>query len=173
MASGTDGGGAQGPVVWALVVRHVAQGPPVAELIVQVGADLHTELVEAAVDSGFVVAAGEPPETTGAIEVADGRVARLVLVGGRQGWEPGSRVEVSPRWLAAAEERGEAVVVIVPPPTRSAGSVGSAGSAGSDEPGEPVESDPEARVDAFTRWLEAHRAAGRVLHGAVPVRGGW
>ncbi|MER7766748.1 hypothetical protein [Kitasatospora sp. NPDC096140] len=164
MASGTDGGGAQGPVVWALVVRHVAQGPPVAELIVQVGTDLHTELVEAAIDSGFVVAAGEPPVTTGAIEVADGRIERLVLVGGRQGWEPGSRVAVSTRWLTAAEERGEAVVVIVPPPTRPAGP---------DESVEPGGADPGARVDAFTRWLEAHRAAGRVLHGAVPVRGGW
>ncbi|MEU9042887.1 MULTISPECIES: hypothetical protein [unclassified Kitasatospora] len=153
-----DGDGAAGePVVWALVVREAAQGPPVAELIVQVGAALHTDLVEAAVDSGFVVAAGEPPPTSGAVEVADDRVARLLLVGGRQGWEPGSRVEASPGWLAAARERGEAVVVIVPPRTGPAG---------------PPGQEPEARIDAFTRWLEEQRAAGRVLHGTVSVRGG-
>ncbi|MGW2376989.1 MULTISPECIES: hypothetical protein [Kitasatospora] len=156
MADGTGDSRAQGPVVWALAVRQAAQGPPVAELIVEVGANLHADLVEAAVDSGFTVAAGEPPATTGLIEVADGRVERLVLIGGRQGWEPGSRVEVSPRWLAAAEGRGEAVVVVVPPQDRPVG---------------PGEEDLGARVETFTRWVEEQRLAGRVLHGAVSVRG--
>ncbi|MEU8927312.1 hypothetical protein AB0D10_41410 [Kitasatospora sp. NPDC048545] len=156
MASETNDGGAKGPVVWALAVREAAQGPPVAELVVGVGADLHAELVEAAVDSGFVVAAGEPPATTGAIEVAGGRVERLVLVGGRQGWEPGSRVEVSPRWLEAAEARGEAVVVVVPPRIWPVGT---------------AEQDLDTRIAVFTRWLEEERVAGRVLHGAVSVRG--
>ncbi len=152
----TGDGAARGPVVWAMAVREAVQGPPIAELIVEVGANLHADLFEAAVDSGFTVAAGEPPATTGVIEVGGGRVERLLLVGGRQGWEPGSRVEVSPRWLAAAEGRGEAVVVVVPPP---------------DWPLGPVDEDPGTRVDAFTRWVEDQRVAGRVLHGAVSVRG--
>ncbi|MEV7597215.1 hypothetical protein AB0O91_07450 [Kitasatospora sp. NPDC089797] len=159
MADGSDGGGAQGPVVWAMAVREAAQGPPVAELIVEVGESLHAELVEAAVDSGFTVAAGEAPPTTGMIEVADGRVVRLVLVGGREGWEPGSRVEVSARWLATAGLRGGAVVVVVPPWDRSAG------------PGTADGPDLGAGVEAFARWVEEQRVAGRVLHGAVSVRG--
>ncbi|GHF88562.1 hypothetical protein GCM10018790_77490 [Kitasatospora xanthocidica] len=166
MASETDDGGARGPVVWALAVREMRQGPPVAELIVEVGAGLHADLVGAAVDSGFTVAAGEPPETSGAVEVAGGRVRRLVLVGGRQGWEPGSPVEASPGWLAAAGQRGRAVVTILPPHTRPPvpGPV----------PG-PAEQDAEARIEArieeFTRRLEREQRAGRVLHGTVAVHG--
>ncbi|WP_030234867.1 hypothetical protein [Streptomyces sp. NRRL S-350] len=156
MADETDDDRNQAPMVWALAVREAEQGPPVAELIVEVGAELHTELVEAAVDSGFTVAAGEPPQTTGTIEVTDDRVARLTLVGGRQRWEPGSRVEATPGWLAAAEARGIAVVVILPPQTWPPGL---------------VELATGARLDAFTRSLERERTAGRVLHGTVLVQG--
>ncbi|MET8630023.1 hypothetical protein ABZW30_40950 [Kitasatospora sp. NPDC004669] len=142
-------------MVWALAVREVAEGSRFAELIVEVGAELHADLVEAAVDSGFVLAAGEPPATSGVVEVGGGRVERLVLVGGREVWEPDTRVEVSPGWLAAALGRGVAVVVLVPPGTWPPGL---------------IELEPEKRLDAFTRHLEQERTAGRVLHGMASVQ---
>lgn len=40
----------------ALAALEVADGPPFAELIVEVGVEFHDRLVEAAVDSGFVPA---------------------------------------------------------------------------------------------------------------------
>lgn len=142
-------------MVWALGVREAAKGPPFAELIVEVGAELHAGLVGAAVDSGFVLAAGEPPETSGVVEVGDGRVERLVLVGGREVWEPDTRVEVSRGWLEAAQGRGVAVVILVPPGTWPPGL---------------IELEPEERLDAFTRHLEQERTAGRVLHGMASVQ---
>ncbi|MFH8387276.1 hypothetical protein ACH4E7_41280 [Kitasatospora sp. NPDC018058] len=142
-------------MVWALAVHEAAQGPPFAELIVEVGADLYTDLVEAAVDSGFTLAAGEPPDTSGAVEVGDGRLKRLVLVGGRQTWEPDTRVEASPGWLAAAEGRGAAVVILVPPDTWPPGL---------------IELEPKVRLDVFTRRFEEELTAGRVLHGTVSVQ---
>ncbi|MFJ9846260.1 hypothetical protein ACIRYZ_38640 [Kitasatospora sp. NPDC101155] len=144
-------------MVWALVVREAAQGPPFAELIVEVGADLYTDLVEAALDSGFTLAAGAPPDTSGAVEVGEGRVKRLVLVGGRQMWEPDTRVETSPGWLAAAQGRSAAVVILVPPDTWPPGL---------------IELAPEVRLDVFTRRFEQEQRAGRVLHGTVSVRVG-
>ncbi|MGW3042719.1 hypothetical protein ACWC9T_22365 [Kitasatospora sp. NPDC001159] len=142
-------------MVWALAVHEAAQGPPFAELIMEVGADLYTDLVEAAVDSGFTLAAGEPPDTSGAVEVGDGRLKRLVLVGGRQTWEPDTRVEASPGWLAAAEGRGAVVVILVPPDTWPPGL---------------IELEPTVRLDVFTRRFEEELTAGRVLHGTVSVR---
>ncbi|MFJ8622054.1 hypothetical protein ACIRD3_04335 [Kitasatospora sp. NPDC093550] len=138
-----------------MTVQEPAQGPPLAELIVEVGPDLHGALVEGAVDSGFTLAAGEPPATTATVAVGDGRVERLELVGGRELWEPDSRIEVSPGWLAAAEARGTAVVIIVPPGTWPPGL---------------LELEPAARLDVFTRRLEEETAAGRVLHGTATVR---
>ncbi|MFJ9446254.1 hypothetical protein ACIRRH_31005 [Kitasatospora sp. NPDC101235] len=151
----TDNGRARAPMVWALVVREAAQGPPFAELIVEVGADLYPELVEAAVDSGFTLAAGEPPDTSGVVEVGDGRVKRLTLVGGRQLWEPDTHVEVSPGWLAAAGGRGAAVVILVRPGTWPPGL---------------IELGPEERLEAFTRRFEQEQRAGRILHGTVSVQ---
>lgn len=101
-------------MVWALAVHEATQGPPFAEVILEVGAGLHGELMDAAVDSGFVLAAGEAPDTSGVVEVGGGLVERLVLVGGRLLWEPDTRVEASPGWLAAAQSRGAAVVILVP-----------------------------------------------------------
>lgn len=140
-------------MVWAFAVREAA-GALFAEAIVEVGARLHGELVADAVDSGFLLAAGEPPATTGVVEVGGQRFERLVLVGGRQVWEPASGVAVSPGWLSAAERRGGVVVIVVPPGTWPAGLMGL---------------EPEERVAAFTRSLDAARAAGLLLHGMVGI----
>ncbi|TYC76494.1 hypothetical protein [Streptomyces sp. CB01881] len=146
-------GARRAPMVWAFAVRESA-GVLVAEAIVEVGARLHGELVVDAVDSGFVLAAGEPPATTGVVEVGAQRFERLVLVGGRQVWEPAAGVAVSPGWLAAAEGRGGVVVIVVPPGTWPAGL---------------MSLEPQERVAAFTRSLEKARVAGRLLHGTVTI----
>ncbi|MEV0531893.1 hypothetical protein [Kitasatospora sp. NPDC050463] len=149
-----DGGPEQAPMVWALAVRETADGPPLAEVIVEVGPALHGELVENLVDSGFTLAAGEPPDTTGVVEVRGPLLARLVLVGGRQVWEPASPVMASAGWVSAAENRGSAIVLVVPPGTWPPGLMSLA---------------PQERIELFTRGLEEARAAGRVLHGAAAV----
>lgn len=141
-------------MVWAFVVRTAAFGPPFAEAVVEVGERLHGDLMADALDSGFVLAAGEPPRTTGTVEVGAGVLERLVLVGGRQVWEPSGAVGVSPGWRAAAEERGGVVVILVPPGTWPPGLMGLA---------------PEERERAFTEALEEARTAGRVLHGLVAL----
>ncbi|MGA5823496.1 hypothetical protein ACPC54_37235 [Kitasatospora sp. NPDC094028] len=150
-----DDGRAGAPVVWALAVREAAQGPPFAEMIVEVGEDLYTDLVEAAAESGFTLAAGQPPDTSGVIEVGGGQVRRLVLVGGRQVWEPDTRVETSPGWTAAARGRAVAVVIVVPPGTWPPGL---------------IELEPAARLALFARRLEQGIAAGEVLHGMASVQ---
>ncbi|MGW2248580.1 hypothetical protein ACWCXH_00035 [Kitasatospora sp. NPDC001660] len=155
MADETEYGRGRMPVVWALAVREVADGPPLAEVVVEVGVGLHADLMANAVDSGFVLAAGEPPATSGAVEVGGGRMERLVLVGGREVWEPDALVAASPTWLAAAEGRGAAVVILVPPGTWPPGL---------------MELEPQARLDVFTRRLEQARAEGRVLHGLASLR---
>lgn len=141
-------------MVWALAVRETADGPPFAEVIVEVGPALHGELVENLVDSGFTLAAGEPPDTTAVVEVRGPLLARLVLVGGRQVWEPASPVEASAGWVSAAEDRGRVIVLVVPPGTWPPGLMSLA---------------PQGRIELFTRSLEEARAAGRVLHGTAAV----
>ncbi|MFG3053453.1 hypothetical protein ACGFZP_21235 [Kitasatospora sp. NPDC048239] len=151
------GGAARAPMVWALAVRSTESGPPYAEVIVEVGPRLHGDLLSDLVDSGFTIAAGEPPDTTGVVETSGSRLARLVLVGGRQVWEPASPVEASEGWLAAAEGRGGVIVIVVPPGTWPPGL---------------MELEPQARIDVFTRSLELARAAGRVFHGMTAVETG-
>ncbi|MEU9047349.1 MULTISPECIES: hypothetical protein [unclassified Kitasatospora] len=107
MADETDRTGAL-PRWCGHCVQGPAQGPPLAELIVEVGPALHGALVEGAVGSGFTLAAGEPPDTTATIAVGAGRVQRLELVGGRDLWEPDSRIDVSPDWRASAVSRAAA-----------------------------------------------------------------
>lgn len=141
-------------MVWALAVRETAVGPPYAEVIVEVGPALHGDLAEQAVDSGFVLA-GDPPETTAVVEVRGGRLERLVLVGGRQVWEPASPVAASPGWLSAAGERGWAVVLLVAPGTWPPGL---------------MELEPSERAAAFTRSLAEANATGLVLHGLATVQ---
>ncbi|MFF1909522.1 hypothetical protein [Kitasatospora sp. NPDC058218] len=148
------GGPERAPMVWALAVRETADGPPFAEVIVEVGPALHGELVENLVDSGFTLAAGEPPDTTAVVEVRGPLLARLVLVGGRQVWEPASPVEASAGWVSAAEDRGRVIVLVVPPGTWPPGLMSLA---------------PQGRIELFTRSLEEARAAGRVLHGTAAV----
>ncbi|MFI6849516.1 hypothetical protein ACIBJD_33725 [Kitasatospora sp. NPDC050467] len=106
MADEVGAGPERAPMVWALAVRESAAGAPFAEVIVEVGPRLHGDLIENVVGSGFVLAAGEPPDTTAAVEMRGDRLARLVLVGGRQVWEPASPVVASAGWLSAAEARG-------------------------------------------------------------------
>ncbi|MEU6236589.1 hypothetical protein [Kitasatospora sp. NPDC047058] len=154
MADEAGGEARRAPMVWAFAVREVAGGP-LAEAIVEVGARLHGELVVDAVDSGFVLAAGEPPATTGVVELGGRRFERLVLVGGRQVWEPASGVAVSPGWLSAAEGRGGVAVIVVPPGTWPPGLMGL---------------EPQEQIAAFTRSLEAARIAGLLLHGMVGVQ---
>lgn len=82
-------------------------------------------------------------------------MTRLVLADGRHGLEPNWRVEVTPDWLAAAEDRGAVLVDLVLPGTWPPGLVGM---------------EPEVRRDTFTRGLDQTGAGGRVLHGPASVR---
>ncbi|MFF7586137.1 hypothetical protein ACFZCK_01445 [Kitasatospora purpeofusca] len=155
--NGTDGPGDGGsvPMVWALAVRAVELGPPFAELIVEIGPALFAAFVDNAVDSGFVLAAGEPPATTAVVELAGNALVRLVMVGGRQAWEPASDVLASPGWLTAAAGRRAVVVLVVPPGTWPPGL---------------MDLDPAAGAALLTRSLESARAAGAVLHGTAGYR---
>ncbi|MER7708078.1 hypothetical protein ABTX81_34970 [Kitasatospora sp. NPDC097605] len=146
------GDGAAAPMVWALAVRATAAGPPFAELIVEIGPRLYGEFVESAVDSGFVLAAGEPPATTAVVGLRGDVLSRLVLVGGRQLWEPASEVRASPGWVAAAAGRALVVVLVVPPGTW---------------PPDLMELDPAQGADVLGRSLEAARTSGAVLHGTA------
>ncbi|MFF2353421.1 hypothetical protein ACFVVL_26990 [Kitasatospora sp. NPDC058115] len=152
MADEAGGGGGTAPMVWALAVRATEAGPPFAELIVEIGPRLYGEFVESAVDSGFVLAAGEPPATTAVIGLRGAVLSRLVLVGGRQLWEPASEVRASPGWVAAAEGRGAVVVLVVPPGTW---------------PPDLMDLDAERGAEALGRSLEAARTSGAVLHGTA------
>ncbi|MEV6979144.1 hypothetical protein [Kitasatospora sp. NPDC093806] len=155
-ADGSDGpdDGERVPMVWALAVREAADGPPFAEVIVEIGPRLYRDFAEAALDSGFVLAAGPVPATTAVVQVRGATLARLVLVGGRQVWEPASEVALSPGWRAAAEGRRGAVVLVVPPGTWPAGL---------------MELDPGEGAATFTRSLEQARTAGHVLHGLATL----
>ncbi|GAA0703088.1 hypothetical protein GCM10010193_67410 [Kitasatospora atroaurantiaca] len=141
-------------MVWALVVREEDEGSPFAEAIVEVGPALFDSLIEDATDSGFALAAGEPPDTTASLQVRDDQLLRMLFVGGRLVWEPTSPVQVSPSWLSAARARQGVVVVIVPPGTWPPGLM--------DMP-------PQDRSTAFTDSLQAARAAGLAMHGMTAV----
>ncbi|MFE6871367.1 hypothetical protein ACFVFS_33030 [Kitasatospora sp. NPDC057692] len=147
-----DGAGGDGPapMVWALAVRVVALGPPYAELIVELGPGLYEAFAENVLDSGFVLAAGDPPATTAVVEAGEDVLIRLVLVGGRQAWEPASEVRTSTGWQEAARGRNAVVVLVVPPGTW---------------PPYLMDLDPREGAVALTRSLESARAAGEVLHG--------
>ncbi|WP_431683545.1 hypothetical protein [Kitasatospora sp. KL5] len=148
-------GGEPEPMVWALVVREREDGETAAEVIVEVTRDRHADLVGDAVDSGFVLAAGNAPDTTAVVELHEGLVERLVLVGGRQAWEPQPQPVASGTWRAAAEHRGRVLVVIVPPGTWPTGTPGPAG---------------QERMETFAAALEDARAQGAALHGTAALR---
>ncbi|MEV6209127.1 hypothetical protein [Kitasatospora sp. NPDC051914] len=143
----------EGPVLWALAVRETDEGGVVAEVIVEVDEGHYGALAVDAWESGFVAAAGQVPVTTGAVQVRGGRFERLVLVGGRQVWEPRPAVPAPPTWLSAAAEGG-ALVTVVLPRTWPEGLAGLP---------------PERRADAFEESLEDARENGRVLQGVVAV----
>ncbi|WP_354643753.1 hypothetical protein [Kitasatospora camelliae] len=148
------GRGRSAGMVWAFVVHGVPVGPPVAEAVLEVDGSVHAMLAEDAQDSGFTLAAGDPPETTAVVRVRGRAFTRLVLVGDRQVWEPTEPVPVSPAWLAAAEGRGRVVVTVVPPGTW---------------PRVLPDLPPEEREEAFTTGLAEVRAAGLALHGTARV----
>jgi hypothetical protein len=139
-------------MVWALTVRETEDGDVVAELIVEVDADHYRALAVDAWESGFVSSVGDAPVTTGVVEVRGGMVERLVLVGGRQVWEPHPALEASPGWLSAAAEGGALVTVALP----------GTWPALADLP-------PDRRADAFESSLEEASEIGMVLHGVVAV----
>jgi hypothetical protein len=139
-------------MVWAFVVREAAEGPPFAEAIVEIDPALHALFVADVLDSGFTIAAGEPPETSAAVHVHGDRLTRLFLIGDRQVWEPARLVEVSPGWLSAAEARHGIVLIVVPPGTWPTGL---------------VEMTPEVRDDIFRTCLAEARDAGLALCGTA------
>ncbi|SOB80751.1 hypothetical protein [Streptomyces sp. 1331.2] len=142
------------PIQWASALREAAEGAPFAELIVEVGTEFHPVLAEAVVDSGFGPSSEWPPDTSAAVEVADGLVRSLRFSDGRGGWEPHWRAEVTPDWLAAAEARSAVVVVLVPPGTWPPGL---------------AQLEPGVRREEFARGLAEARSGGRVLHGMASL----
>ncbi|MEV7181022.1 hypothetical protein [Kitasatospora sp. NPDC093679] len=87
------------------------------------------------------------------VEVRKGRFERLVLVGGRQVWEPQPAVPATPGWLCAAAVGG-ALVTVVPPGTW---------------PADLGALPPEHRADVFEGSLTAARDSGEVLQGVAAV----
>ncbi|WP_431683223.1 hypothetical protein [Kitasatospora sp. KL5] len=138
--------------VWALTVQEQPPGPPVAEAFIEVGPRWHGELLEHALESGFLLAVGEAPQSTAVLEMRGALVERLVLVGGRQVWEPVPRPAASPEWRTAARERGEVLVVVLPPGTCV---------------GEGAERDPQEQADGLTDSVAAACDEGVVLHGTA------
>ncbi|MEV7175689.1 hypothetical protein [Kitasatospora sp. NPDC093679] len=136
-----------------MAVLETDGGDLVAEVIVEVGEDHYTALAVDAWESGFVSSAAEAPVITGVVEVREGRFERLVLVGGRQVWEPQPAVRATPGWLSAAAAGG-ALVTVVPPGTW------------------PVDLGvlpPEHRAEVFEDSLTAARESGEVLQSVAAV----
>ncbi|MEV6206197.1 hypothetical protein [Kitasatospora sp. NPDC051914] len=138
--------------VWALTVQEQPPGPPVAEAFIEVGPRWHRELLDHALESGFLPAAGEAPQSTAVLEMRGAPVERLVLVGGRQVWEPVPGPAASPEWRTAARERGEVLVVVVPPGRCAA---------------EGPECDPQEQADGLADSVAAACDDGVVLHGTA------
>ncbi|WP_345704072.1 hypothetical protein [Kitasatospora paranensis] len=139
-------------MLWALAVRETEDGDVIAEVIIEVGEEDYGALAVDAWESGFVSSAGDAPVTTGVVRVRENRVAGLVLVGGRQVWEPFPAIEASPGWLSAAAEGG-ALVTLVPPGTWP----------------HLAALPPDRRADAFESGLEEAQDRGMVLRGVVTV----
>ncbi|MGF1426618.1 hypothetical protein [Kitasatospora sp. LaBMicrA B282] len=133
----------------AFAVRVPRTGPAFAELVLEVGARQHADLVPDLLDSGFETAIGTPPATTASVQVVDGRVAEVVLLGGRR-LLAFTSFGASARWLAAARGRAAVVVIVVPPGTWP-----------------PATGPDPSQAAQVTAACEAARAAGRVLHGVA------
>ncbi|MEV6211453.1 hypothetical protein [Kitasatospora sp. NPDC051914] len=146
------GAAGDGPVLWALVVRETDDGM-VAEIVVEVDEGHYGALATDAWESGFV-AAGDAPVTTGSVRVRGDRFVGLLLVGGREGWEPRPVMEAPPAWLSAAAEAGGVLVTVVRPGTWPPGLAGLP---------------PDRRAEAFEDRLEEARATGTALQGIVDL----
>ncbi|MFD9124051.1 hypothetical protein [Kitasatospora sp. NPDC059571] len=142
------------PTVWALAVQEQETGPPLAEAFIAVGRRWHAELLTHALESGFLLAAGEAPQSTAMVVMNGALVDRLLFVGGRESWEPVPKPAASPEWRTAARERGEVLVVVVPPGT----------SLVDDRDGHPRD-----EADAFGRSATEARDEGVVLHGTAAL----
>ncbi|MFD0526622.1 hypothetical protein ACFQ1I_04120 [Kitasatospora arboriphila] len=142
------------PTVWALTVQEQEIGPPVAEAFIEVGRRWHAELLTHALESGFLLAAGDAPQSTAVVVMNGPLVDRLLFVGGRQSWEPVPKPAASPEWRTAARERGEVLVVVVPPGTCLTGG---------------ADGDPQDEADGLTRGLAAAGGEGVVLHGTAAL----
>ncbi|WP_431676086.1 hypothetical protein [Kitasatospora sp. KL5] len=141
------------PVLWALVVRETDDGGMVAEIVVEVDAGHWGGLATDAWESGFM-AVGGAPVSTGTVQVRGGRFVRLVLVGGREVWEPRPAMEVPGAWLSAAARSGGVLVTVVAPGTWPPDLAGVA---------------PGRRAQEFAEWLDEVRASGAVLQGVADL----
>ncbi|GAA2740220.1 MULTISPECIES: hypothetical protein [Kitasatospora] len=136
-----------------MVVHDETEEEPLfAEAIVEFDSERYPEFVADAMDSGLVLALGDPPATTAVVHVRGHRLTRLVLIGGRQVWEPTSPVELTDRWLEAAVADGEILLTVVPPGTWPAGM---------------LELPPDARDRLFAAALQDAHESGLTLHGTV------
>ncbi|WP_159401104.1 hypothetical protein [Streptomyces sp. NRRL B-24484] len=147
------GAAGEGPVLWALVVRETDDGTLVAEIVVEVDEGHWGGLATDAWESGFV-AVGRPPATTGTVQVRGGRFVRLVLIGGREAWEPDPVMDAPAAWLEAAAEAGGVLVTVVPPGTWPTGLADVA---------------PGRRAQEFADRLDEARAGGAALQGVADV----
>ncbi|MEW1914077.1 hypothetical protein AB0442_37610 [Kitasatospora sp. NPDC085895] len=143
----------EGPVLWALVVRETDDGSPVAEVVVEVDEGHWGGLATDAWESGFM-AVGGVPVSTGTVQVRSGRFERLVLVGGREVWEPTPVMETPPAWLSAAAGAGGVVVTVVAPGTW---------------PPDLADVPPGRQAQAFADWLDEVRANGAALQGVADL----
>ncbi|PBC75566.1 hypothetical protein BX265_0234 [Streptomyces sp. TLI_235] len=137
-------------MLWALVVREIDDDGVVAEIVVEVDEGHYGSLAVDAWESGFVVAPGGTPTTTAVVQVRGGRFERLVLVGGREAWEPKPAMEAPPAWLSAAAEAGGVLVTVMLPGTW---------------PPDLAGLTPDRQAEAFEDRLEEARATGTVLQG--------
>ncbi|MCU7826827.1 hypothetical protein [Kitasatospora sp. DSM 101779] len=145
------------PTVWALTVQEQPIGPPLAEAFIEVGRRWHGELLTHALESGFLLAAGEAPQSTAMVVMRGPLVERLLFVGGRQSWEPVPKPAASPEWRTAARERGEVLVVVVPPGTCLV------------DEDDPDDEDPQNEATGLVRSIGEACDDGVVLHGTAAL----
>lgn len=141
-------------MLWALVVRETDDGGLEAEIVVEVDDGHWGGLATDAWESGFL-AAGGAPVSTGTVQVRGGRFVRLVLIGGREAWEPAPTMEAPEAWLSAAAEAGSVLVTVVAP--------------GTWPPSGLADVAPDRRAQEFADRLDAARASGSVLQGMADL----
>jgi hypothetical protein len=142
-------------VLWAFVVRESTQGSPFAVAFVEIDERRYGELLEDALVSGFALATGDSPPTTGAVLVREEQLVELALVGGHRGWATADPPSLAAGWLAAAADRQLVEVVLLPPGTMAQAAEAS------------METHPAPGIDtdAFLGAVERARLTGRLFHG--------